>query len=1210
MHPGVYRAISPELPLANTVECRAEGAAAYELWTNIPVACSPNRLMEAAAAYECRSRPTRARHLPSAETPLAQVEGEDTEWHSVVLVFQKNDEERGVHVTSRIFVPTQPGRFELTARVVRVDGSIEWLGDFGRNLQVHVAEPQSESSVDVAMGVGTGFSLHYLMSLHPVALHVVNEVLYALLTEDAGFVGGDDTLAVEAGLELWKTLAGDGNASDSADSRDDSDDALLRHPVSSAALSAASIVAIAASIRVHVLQSRTPFWENPTLLNDAVCIASVLVRIPLAHVPRWQAKVLEVLTECGSPHSVHAVKTRLSQVTVMLMPSIATGSSSQRAGHAMPALMAEGAAAGQSRRRRFEDGRVSAFGTGMGIRSSVAGSSDSGGSGGLLGDRRELDVITEDGKSSVSSLATDETGSTHGGSKHGGKDADTTESLADSEQKDSSAADVADLFASHRDTASASAQQGLLSSLQEHEAEEAAHSAAVPTKVRSLHRPKRLKLARSARDKLRTPGERALLLLARWASEGCHAAHRRVLSIAEEAFSACVQCSPSVDCSADLVLYTLQRLLVEGHGSSPRKVYFIRVLQEFLAKPHMEQRKIRAAQAAAQASAPGTAHGGFGSRRHERMVSTLQGRSRGRTPIAKLVVVAVQDVILSYVAAASAESTARQFASSSMGGEEGMVRDAGRGAATISDAAVTASGAAVQHAGVIGSGETRRSAGPASGPGLTPSLIPVMQFMAQALGRSSMLTDSALRDTAVVPAANTETKLSCNGCDACALNPSAFTAPKESTEPVKAETVKTHLHVPGHPTMSVSGVVVDPSTIPFVEPAAAGNTGYDSHSAATQQAAEAVRLAAGNASADRAHAQQQPASLSGLGKTGGGMTALKELSLCPRWNQRPGGQPSVTMWLEASKAVAIAAVKLSALDSTSAGGVREDTEYEHVLEVALILSKACPLLRSTMLKRILRKWPKGYADNEVALLRFLARILSDAHALQDLVITRLSADIVGRVVACMQSPHVKVLKAAFALAAPSSRHFYEFVKHQPKLLAKIIAGVQDNKETHWSPAVRSASEDFEAWYWDKVEPQLMDSVKASVAQQADQSRRVHRLGSLMAQVDGASMRGRPAMGQFPLGGRSASPPLQRGTHGPFPTPPVAAAKSVPADADSAQCAELEADVKLWRQSSPASPSPDTGSGSSATAPAQKQESKAPARHTTSGRKHRPHIAIG
>jgi hypothetical protein len=226
-----------------------------------------------------------------------------------------------------------------------------------------------------------------------------------------------------------------------------------------------------------------------------------------------------------------------------------------------------------------------------------------------------------------------------------------------------------------------------------------------------------------------------------------------------------------------------------------------------------------------------------------------------------------------------------------------------------------------------------------------------------------------------------------------------------------------------------------------------------------------------------------------------------------------------------------------------------------------------------MLKRILRKWPKGYADNEVALIRFLARILSDAHALQDIVITRLSADIVGRVVACMQSPHVKVLKAAFALAAPSSSHFFQFVKHQPTLLAKIVASVQENKITHWSPAVRSASEDFEAWYWDKVAPEHHDSVRSAVEVLVVQSRRVHRLGSLMAQVDGASMRApvqgaRPGTGCFPVGaGRSGSPPLERMVGSPFPAAKQAGSGAVAADADSAQCSELEADVKLWRQNS-------------------------------------------
>ena len=151
------------------------------------------------------------------------------------------------------------------------------------------------------------------------------------------------------------------------------------------------------------------------------------------------------------------------------------------------------------------------------------------------------------------------------------------------------------------------------------------------------------------------------------------------------------------------------------------------------------------------------------------------------------------------------------------------------------------------------------------------------------------------------------------------------------------------------------------------------------------------------------------------------------------------------------------------MDSEANGGLRDDSEYEHVLEVCLILAKSCPLLRATILKRILRKWPKGYADNEVALLRFLGRVLSDAHALQDLVITRLAGDMTGRVVSCMQSAHVKVLKAAFGLAAPSSRHFFELVKGQPGALGRVLHSMQANC-THWSPPVASASREMLSWY--------------------------------------------------------------------------------------------------------------------------------------------------
>lgn len=117
-----------------------------------------------------------------------------------------------------------------------------------------------------------------------------------------------------------------------------------------------------------------------------------------------------------------------------------------------------------------------------------------------------------------------------------------------------------------------------------------------------------------------------------------------------------------------------------------------------------------------------------------------------------------------------------------------------------------------------------------------------------------------------------------------------------------------------------------------------------------------------------------------------------------------------------ARALAHAAVRLSACPEAGEG---IGADYHAVLATALQLSSSCPLLREVTLRRIMRRWPSGNADNEVALLEFVAAVLATTTSVGDLTVTGL-ATLLARVIArCLVSSHVRVARNALALADPA-----------------------------------------------------------------------------------------------------------------------------------------------------------------------------------------------
>lgn len=165
------------------------------------------------------------------------------------------------------------------------------------------------------------------------------------------------------------------------------------------------------------------------------------------------------------------------------------------------------------------------------------------------------------------------------------------------------------------------------------------------------------------------------------------------------------------------------------------------------------------------------------------------------------------------------------------------------------------------------------------------------------------------------------------------------------------------------------------------------------------------------------------------------------------------GGAGLALWMEVGRAVATAAVKLSSVPD---GGDGVTPEYKSVLTCALQLCNACPLLREIVLRRVLRKWPLGNSDNEIALLEFLATVLATATHRADLVVTDLRGLLLSRLCRALSSNHIKVARNALVLADPT-RRLIDFLVDDPNALKRLLSALDANASKHWSPMVRRAS---------------------------------------------------------------------------------------------------------------------------------------------------------
>ena len=189
--------------------------------------------------------------------------------------------------------------------------------------------------------------------------------------------------------------------------------------------------------------------------------------------------------------------------------------------------------------------------------------------------------------------------------------------------------------------------------------------------------------------------------------------------------------------------------------------------------------------------------------------------------------------------------------------------------------------------------------------------------------------------------------------------------------------------------------------------------------------------------------------------------AVHLAALCPSSDR---GGASLGLWMDAARAIAYAAVKLSsAPDGGGPGGDTVSPEYRAVLAVALQLCASCPLLREVVLRRILRKWPTGHSDNEIALLEFLATVLATTTHRADLVVTDLRTLLLRRIAGALRSHHIKVARNALVLVEPG-RHLVDFLIETPGHRASLLGALAANVATHWSPLVRKASAAVVAQY--------------------------------------------------------------------------------------------------------------------------------------------------
>lgn len=202
---------------------------------------------------------------------------------------------------------------------------------------------------------------------------------------------------------------------------------------------------------------------------------------------------------------------------------------------------------------------------------------------------------------------------------------------------------------------------------------------------------------------------------------------------------------------------------------------------------------------------------------------------------------------------------------------------------------------------------------------------------------------------------------------------------------------------------------------------------------------------------------------SGFGSNGSNAASTIR-AMCPSADDGRGA--GLGLWIDVSRAVATAAIKLSSVPDGDDGIT---AAYKGVLSCALQLCHACPLLREVVLRRILRKWPTGISENEVALLEFLATLLSHVTHRGDLSMTELREVLLIRICKCLTSLHIKVARNALVLIDPT-RHLIDLLVDDTDSLKLLLLTLTTNAEHHWNPLVRKASAAAAAVYSGHFDP--------------------------------------------------------------------------------------------------------------------------------------------
>lgn len=191
-------------------------------------------------------------------------------------------------------------------------------------------------------------------------------------------------------------------------------------------------------------------------------------------------------------------------------------------------------------------------------------------------------------------------------------------------------------------------------------------------------------------------------------------------------------------------------------------------------------------------------------------------------------------------------------------------------------------------------------------------------------------------------------------------------------------------------------------------------------------------------------------------------------------------------WLPVARSAARALTRLPCVPDGSEGVT---TEYRALLTLALALVHAAPLLRDAVLLGLLRSWPRHSSDNEVTLLDWVADVLDamargacgtdaasavstpPATAPPAALLAACSSGIapptvprafalalLPRLLHCMGSKHIKVIRGALLLTDPSRGLIDATILHAASLepLRSLVATLQRVGSTHWSPLVASA----------------------------------------------------------------------------------------------------------------------------------------------------------